>query len=55
MGKFHSRLKHTSCRRCGRVSFHMQKGECSACGFGKSAKIKEYAWKNHDVNRMRKL
>ncbi|MBU5537586.1 MAG: 50S ribosomal protein L37e [Candidatus Aenigmatarchaeota archaeon] len=55
MGKFHAGIKHTRCRRCGRVSFHIQKGKCAACGFGRSAKIKEYSWKTHDINRVRKL
>lgn len=48
-------LKHIRCRRCGRVSFHMQKGKCAACGFGVSSKIKDYRWKTHYINRMRKL
>ncbi|MBI2543461.1 MAG: 50S ribosomal protein L37e [Candidatus Aenigmarchaeota archaeon] len=55
MGRFHSGIKHTKCRRCGRITFHIQKGECAACGFGISAKIKDFAWKTHDIRRMRKL
>jgi len=35
---------HTKCRRCGEKSYHVKKGVCSACGFGKSAKRREYAW-----------
>jgi large subunit ribosomal protein L37e len=30
---------HIRCRRCGRVSFHIQKKYCAACGFGYSAKM----------------
>ncbi|MBI2084306.1 MAG: 50S ribosomal protein L37e [Candidatus Aenigmarchaeota archaeon] len=48
-------LKHTRCRRCGRTAFHMQQGICAACGFGRSAKIKTYSWKTHDIRRIRKL
>ena len=35
---------HKICRRCGNKSFHIQKGYCAACGFGKSARMKKYAW-----------
>jgi len=33
-----------NCRRCGRRSYHMSKKTCSACGFGKSARVRGYAW-----------
>ncbi len=48
-------VKHTSCRRCGRISFHIQKGECAACGFGITKKIMNSRTKTHDIRRMRKL
>jgi len=32
---------HTLCNRCGRRSYHIQKGRCSYCGFP-SAKIRGY-------------
>ncbi|WP_290813968.1 50S ribosomal protein L37e [Halovivax sp.] len=35
---------HVKCRRCGEASYHVKKKVCSACGFGKSAKRREYAW-----------
>ncbi len=35
---------HTRCRRCGNASFHIKKGVCSACGYGKSARIKSFSW-----------
>ncbi|MDO5843691.1 MAG: 50S ribosomal protein L37e [Methanocorpusculum sp.] len=40
------RNKHTHiiCRRCGKQSFHARKGVCSACGFGKTSKIRKYNW-----------
>ena len=31
-GRRHTKT-HTLCRRCGRMSFHKQKGTCSACGY----------------------
>lgn len=44
---------HIRCRRCGRVSFHKQRGRCAACGFGHTAKIKTYNWRTKDLNRIR--
>lgn len=35
---------HVKCRRCGEASYHVKKKECASCGFGKSAKRREYAW-----------
>jgi large subunit ribosomal protein L37e len=29
---------HGKCRRCGNKSYHLRKGECSSCGFGKTSK-----------------
>ncbi|MFA4825159.1 MAG: 50S ribosomal protein L37e [Methanoregula sp.] len=43
MGKMNKKT-HVTCRRCGKVSFHAQKKECSACGFGRSTKILSYKW-----------
>ncbi|BFZ58674.1 60S ribosomal protein L37B [Savitreella phatthalungensis] len=34
---------HTSCRRCGRRSFHIQKHTCSSCGYP-AAKTRKYEW-----------
>ena len=34
---------HTLCRRCGRVSFHIQKKTCAACGYP-GAKTRGYGW-----------
>jgi large subunit ribosomal protein L37e len=43
MGK---RQKHThiACRRCGKISFHARHKECSACGFGRSKRMRSYDW-----------
>lgn len=37
---------HVKCRRCGEASYHVKKKVCSSCGFGKSAKRREYAWQS---------
>jgi len=41
-GKRHTKT-HTTCRRCGRVSFHKQKSTCAACGYP-AAKTRSYEW-----------
>jgi large subunit ribosomal protein L37e len=50
---------HTTCRRCGRTSFHIQKKVCSACGYP-AARNRHYNWgkkmirrKNRGTGRMR--
>jgi len=35
---------HMVCRRCGRHAYHMQKKRCSSCGFGATAKLRNYTW-----------
>lgn len=35
---------HMRCRRCGRHAYHMQKKRCSSCGFGATAKLRNYRW-----------
>ena len=32
MGRRHTKT-HCGCRRCGRVTFHMQRQECASCGY----------------------
>ena len=41
-GKRHNKT-HTLCRRCGRSSYHIQKKQCSSCGFP-AAKIRNFNW-----------
>ncbi|KAL7947681.1 ribosomal protein L37e [Trichoderma barbatum] len=41
-GKRHNKT-HTLCRRCGRRSLHVQKHECSSCGYP-AAKMRKYNW-----------
>jgi len=52
---------HTICRRCNKVSFHIQKKTCASCGFP-AAKIRKYNWsikarrrKTTGTGRMRSL
>ena len=52
---------HTLCRRCGRVSLHIQKKECASCGYP-GAKTRKYGWsvkasrrKTTGTGRMRSL
>ena len=35
---------HIACRRCGKRAYHIRRKICAACGYGKSAKIKTFAW-----------
>jgi large subunit ribosomal protein L37e len=53
MGKRVGRVKHIRCRRCGRTSYNLQKGYCAACGYGKSSKIRSYAWQSRNFRRKR--
>jgi large subunit ribosomal protein L37e len=47
-------VKHIRCRRCGRHSYNLSKGYCSACGYGRSSKIRSYSWLNRNFRRRRK-
>ncbi len=46
---------HIRCRRCGRNSYHKTQKVCSACGYGKSKKLRSYAWQNKKVNNKNRL
>ncbi len=48
-------VKHIRCRRCGRVSFHVKKSKCAACGFGKTKKIRKFNWQSRNFRRVRKV
>merc|ERR1712177_80671 len=41
-GKRHNKT-HTSCRRCGKVSYHIQKKTCASCGYP-AKKMRQYNW-----------
>ncbi len=52
MGRRNRIRVHVRCRRCGRNSFNWSKKYCSACGFGRSKKLRSYNWvkKKKDSN-----
>ncbi len=43
-GKKSGSKLHIHCRRCGKKSYHMKKKECASCGYGKTARLRQYAW-----------
>ncbi|MFA6805693.1 MAG: 50S ribosomal protein L37e [Candidatus Methanomethylophilaceae archaeon] len=43
-GRHNSNKTHIPCRRCGKRSYHARKGVCASCGYGKTAKMRTYAW-----------
>jgi large subunit ribosomal protein L37e len=45
---------HIICRRCGRRSYHIREKQCSACGFGKSPRIRKYKWQWKTVEGKRR-
>ncbi len=53
MGKRGRNKTHIRCRRCGRHSYNVRKGYCTACGFGRSRRIRRYSWQNKKFNRVR--
>jgi len=46
-------ITHIRCRRCGRHSYRVDKKYCSACHYGKTSKLRKYAWQTHDLHRNR--
>jgi len=51
MGRKGKRKTHRACRRCGRHTFHIRQKVCAACGFGRSSRLKVYAWQWKTVQR----
>ncbi|MFA5406562.1 MAG: 50S ribosomal protein L37e [Candidatus Nanoarchaeia archaeon] len=43
-GKKSKGKSHIMCRRCGKPSFHASHNVCASCGYGKTSKIRSYAW-----------
>ncbi|PSP78276.1 50S ribosomal protein L37e [Halobacteriales archaeon QS_4_69_225] len=41
-----NKTTHVRCRRCGETSYHSRKKVCASCGFGKSAKRRDYEWQS---------
>jgi large subunit ribosomal protein L37e len=48
-GKRHTK-SHTTCRRCGRVTFHIQKASCSSCGYPRAG-MRKYNWAHKALRR----
>ncbi|HLC62420.1 MAG TPA: 50S ribosomal protein L37e [Candidatus Nanoarchaeia archaeon] len=44
MGKKSGKKNMIYCRRCGQRTMNLHKTACSSCGFGKSAKVRDYKW-----------
>ncbi|MFH1424835.1 MAG: 50S ribosomal protein L37e [archaeon] len=40
----HNKKTHIRCRRCGRGAYHKTKAVCASCGYGRSAKLRSFAW-----------
>ncbi len=49
MGKRSRGKTHIRCRRCGRHSYNIKKKYCAACGFGRSKRLRKYAWEKKRV------
>lgn len=54
-GKHGKSKTHIKCRRCGRKSFNVTKRYCAACGFGRSSKLRKYAWRTKTLNRFKRV
>ena len=44
MGKKSGKKNMIYCRRCGKRTFHKRKKRCSSCGYGKTSRLRSYAW-----------
>ncbi|MCW4013711.1 MAG: 50S ribosomal protein L37e [Candidatus Bathyarchaeota archaeon] len=51
----HGKAPHIKCRRCGRRSYHIRKKQCSACGYGATAKIRSPSVNRKPLQRSRRL
>ncbi|HDH28228.1 MAG TPA: 50S ribosomal protein L37e [Euryarchaeota archaeon] len=40
-----NKVVHARCRRCGKNSYHVRQKACSSCGFGRSSRLRSYAWR----------
>ncbi len=43
-GKRSGGKSHMMCRRCGRRAYHVRHKVCSSCSFGRSGRLRSYAW-----------
>lgn len=46
-GKRSKHKSHIVCRRCGRRAYNIHKKYCASCGFGRTTKLRNYAWARH--------
>lgn len=44
MGRKSGKKNFIRCRRCGKPTYHVRKKKCSACGFGKTPRMRKYSW-----------
>jgi len=42
---------HITCRRCGKVSYHIQKKACASCGYGATAQMRRFQWSKKALRR----
>jgi len=54
-GKRMGKTLHIRCRRCGRRAYNVKEKRCSACGYGATTRIRNYAWQTKTLNRERLL
>ncbi|HME87286.1 MAG TPA: 50S ribosomal protein L37e [Candidatus Nanoarchaeia archaeon] len=47
-GKRGRKIVAVKCRRCGLGSYHATRKVCSSCGFGRSTKMRTFAWSYKD-------
>ncbi|MFQ5801123.1 MAG: 50S ribosomal protein L37e [Candidatus Hydrothermarchaeales archaeon] len=46
-----NKIVHARCRRCGKNSYHVRQKYCSSCGFGRSRRLRAYAWQDKKVKK----
>ncbi|MFH1133262.1 MAG: 50S ribosomal protein L37e [Nanoarchaeota archaeon] len=44
MGKKSGKKSHIRCRRCGKVTYNLNRNACASCGYGNSTKMRHYNW-----------
>jgi len=44
MGKKSGKKNMIYCRRCGKKTYSLRRKGCASCGYGKTAKMRKYAW-----------
>ncbi|MGQ9478475.1 MAG: 50S ribosomal protein L37e [Thermoproteota archaeon] len=54
-GRLHKKKTHKICRRCGRKAFNVRKKYCAACGFGRTPKLRAYAWQTKKLQRKERI